>query len=197
MKCHTAKVGRFYKKILLGSVVWMFTVTAHAVPVNWTLSGTFDDGGTASGSFTYDADTNTYSAIAITTTAGSTRGGASYNEPNVNGDSDSTQIVATNSVNSPDYTGDPAFFPIFASPLTNTGGTINISGGAEGSCADGNCTGEASPIRDFTAGSITGALPTPAAPSAVPTMPLYGLVLTMLGVLVISGRRFSNRYNLR
>jgi hypothetical protein len=36
---------------------------AHATPLQWTLDNfTFSDGGTAMGSFIYDADTNTYSS---------------------------------------------------------------------------------------------------------------------------------------
>jgi hypothetical protein len=42
---------------------------AHAGPITWDVSGTFDYGGTISGSFTYDADTNVYSAIDLVTTA--------------------------------------------------------------------------------------------------------------------------------
>ena len=49
------------------------------MPLTWTISNaTFSDGGTASGTFVYDADTNTYSSINITTTTGSVRSGASY-----------------------------------------------------------------------------------------------------------------------
>jgi hypothetical protein len=56
----------------LVSIVALFSASANATPVVWYLSGvTYDDGGTASGSFTYDADTNTYSAISVSTTAGS------------------------------------------------------------------------------------------------------------------------------
>jgi DNA-binding CsgD family transcriptional regulator len=42
---------------------------AYAGPITWDVSGTFDYGGTISGSFTYDADTNVYSAIDLVTTA--------------------------------------------------------------------------------------------------------------------------------
>ena len=43
---------------------------AQAAPVLWTLNGVvFDDGSTASGSFVYDAATNQYTNIQITTTA--------------------------------------------------------------------------------------------------------------------------------
>src|SRR5258708_19781801 len=64
-------------KILLG--LGVCSVFASAAPVVWTLSGvTFSDGGTASGSFIFDADTNTYSSINVTTTPGSVRSGATY-----------------------------------------------------------------------------------------------------------------------
>lgn len=53
--------------VLLGAVL---AAAAHAAPVTWTLTGvTFDDGSTVSGSFVYDAATNQYSNVAITTTA--------------------------------------------------------------------------------------------------------------------------------
>jgi hypothetical protein len=43
--------------------------TAHAVPLTWTLQNvTFDDGGSANGSFDFDADTTSYSNIMINTT---------------------------------------------------------------------------------------------------------------------------------
>ncbi len=52
---------------------------ASADGITWDLSGvTFDDGGTASGSFVYDASTNKYSSIDIITTSGTTLAGATY-----------------------------------------------------------------------------------------------------------------------
>ena len=43
-------------------------IDAHADPVTWTLdNAVFDDDGTATGSFVYDRDTNTYSDVSITT----------------------------------------------------------------------------------------------------------------------------------
>ena len=46
----------------------VLSAVANGVPLIWYLSGVeFTDGGTASGSFTYDADSNTYSNINITT----------------------------------------------------------------------------------------------------------------------------------
>jgi hypothetical protein len=53
-----------------------------AIPLTWTLLGvTFYDGGTAHGSFVYDADLDSYSSFNITTTAGSAFGGATYGDP--------------------------------------------------------------------------------------------------------------------
>ena len=52
---------------------------AHATPITWRLVDvTYNDGGTASGSFVYDAALNLYSGISISTTAGSAFAGASY-----------------------------------------------------------------------------------------------------------------------
>ena len=55
--------------------------SAAATPVHWTLVDfQFNDGGIAFGSFIYDADTNALTNIAITTTAGTIRDGATYGD---------------------------------------------------------------------------------------------------------------------
>ena len=57
----------------------MASVPLRAIPLTWTLHNvTFNDGGTASGTYVYDADTNTVSNINIVTTAGSAMPGATY-----------------------------------------------------------------------------------------------------------------------
>ena len=67
------------------STALIFTVLATAAdaaasPILWTLKQVgFDDGGTASGSFVFDAETSVYSLIDVTTTAGSAMAsGATY-----------------------------------------------------------------------------------------------------------------------
>ncbi len=56
-----------------------FPLAATAIPVHWTVEGVvFEDGGTASGSFTYDADFNLYSSISLDTTDGAWLSGNSY-----------------------------------------------------------------------------------------------------------------------
>src|SRR5258708_17612531 len=105
-------------KILLG--LGVCSVFASAAPVVWTLSGvTFSDGGTASGSFIFDADTNTYSSINVTTTTGSVRTGASYSVQNGGGAS-SLGMVTLVSAN---LAGTPALALSFSASLTNTAGT--------------------------------------------------------------------------
>src|SRR6185436_1870527 len=57
---------------LLASAACLLASPAMAIPVTWTMSGvTFDDGGTASGSFVYDADTDLISTWSLGIVAGS------------------------------------------------------------------------------------------------------------------------------
>lgn len=54
---------------LIAAGLLVGSMSAIAMPITWNLQGvTFNDGGTASGSFVYDADTSTYSSINIQTT---------------------------------------------------------------------------------------------------------------------------------
>lgn len=54
---------------LTAAVLLAGSMAVNATPIMWNLQDVaFNDGGTASGSFVYDADTSTYSAINIQTT---------------------------------------------------------------------------------------------------------------------------------
>lgn len=67
------------KRLFAGLAIFLLAAIAHATPVNWKLNGVlFSDGGTANGTFVYDADTNQFSAINITTTTGSVLSGAAF-----------------------------------------------------------------------------------------------------------------------
>jgi hypothetical protein len=140
----------------------IFSVSASAFPRVWTLSGvTFADGGTASGTFTYDASTNTYSAINVTTTAGTTIvTGATYSFFS-NGFAPSSTGVLLNASNAADLTGTRAFALFFATALTNAGGTVTLSPGDEANCGDAGCTSPAAPSRATTAGSVSSLTNTP------------------------------------
>jgi hypothetical protein len=53
---------------VFGVILLFIAGIASAAPVTWTLNGvTFDDGGTATGQFDYDADLKQYSNVSITT----------------------------------------------------------------------------------------------------------------------------------
>jgi hypothetical protein len=101
-------------------------VAAEAVPITWHLSDVrYDDGGTASGSFTYDAALSLYSAISVTTTAGSVLPGASYFDQLPLWTSNASKAHFT--VPDPDLGDfDPAVRFEFASAMTDEGGTIDL-----------------------------------------------------------------------
>src|ERR1700759_1753847 len=68
---------------------------AHASTIDWMLSGvTFDDGGTASGTFSTDSTSGDVIAFDIVTTPGTTLGGATY-------DSTAFNIYSSNGIYSP------------------------------------------------------------------------------------------------
>jgi len=150
--------------------------SADAVPVVWTLTGvTFTDGGTASGSFVYDASTNTYSSVNITTTPGSviTTGALlQYVSP---GFPPSSTGFLSGASNAPNLTGTRAFALFFASALTNAGGVVNLSTSQEASCSNATCVAPAAPSRSTNAGAVNGS-----ATAAVPAMSPWALAATAL-----------------
>jgi hypothetical protein len=168
------------------------SVCASAAPVLWTLAGvTFGDGGTASGTFVYDATGNVFSAINISTTTGSARTGATYHfvsngfPPGAGG----VLVVTSAAVN---QMGSPAFALFFTPNLSNSGGTVSLTG-QEANCGDPGCVVPSPPARFVTAGSAVGT-PTGPPPPGTPAPPT--LVLTLMGIgaagIYEMRRRFSN-----
>jgi hypothetical protein len=161
-------------------VVCLCTVAAaSAAPIRWTLTNvTFADGATASGSFIYDANTNTYSAVSIATTTTATFTGQAYITAVTPESSAIFAVVVTTGAFT---TGTPDFFLLPVSSLTNAGGTLALTVGAspssdssEGQCANMACTAPAvSPIRQVATGSLVGA---PVA-ATVPTLGSVGLAI--------------------
>lgn len=104
-------------------ILWVQCTLADVI--HWSFQDVrFDDGGTASGSFSYDADNGVYSSISITTNAGSRFLGASYvtYDPML---SSPTQLWAFAPAPS-SFSGLAVFKPVFSSPLTDAGGTIAL-----------------------------------------------------------------------
>jgi hypothetical protein len=147
----------------IGFAVILCVTNATAVPVTWYLQGvTLADGGTASGSFVYDADNplpnGTYSNISITTTAGTTvtANGYAFTDPGAT--SSSIHIYPVTAAGS--LTGTPILILNFSSALTDAGGTVPIiTTGAFTSlwavCGDSTCNFAVAPFIDVTAGVVT------------------------------------------
>jgi hypothetical protein len=126
-------------KIAMCAMLTVGYMNADAAPLRWNLDGgTFLDGGSANGSFVYDADTNTYSDIAINTTAGTILGGATYLDVVV-GTVNGFRVVPDAAL--ADLTGSLNLGIVFFTPLTNFGGTIDLQLIFEGFCLDSTCSG--------------------------------------------------------
>lgn len=146
---------------------------SSAFATTWTVTGTRDGGGTISGSFDYDAGTDTYSAINITTTAGSLPG-ATYTAANV-AFSNPTRLVAVTTGGAD--AGQPAMGLTFSAALSGAAGTRTFTA-IEGTCSVG--CGGLSGVSRSASGSANSAVP-----AAIPTMSEWAMIL--LGVLLAGG----------
>ncbi|SRR5260370_14498746 len=156
---------------------------ASADGITWTLSGvTFDDGGTASGSFVYDAVTNTVSSIDVVTTSGTTFGGSTYLglDPGFSPPM-TVDIVLVPDPSLSDFTGTMYLDLEFSTALTNSGGIHFLADfGSEGLCADAGCTIAAdSPFRMITGGAVVSPVVATPEPS--------GFLLLGVGLVCLLG----------
>jgi hypothetical protein len=129
---------------------------SYATVLTWSLDDVrLSDGGVATGSFAFDADTGTFSAIAVTTTAGSAFAGASYNAIAPTPASTATGPYLVTKAQG-DLTGTPLLaLSLFGGSLSDVGGVIPLDAGtaAEYSCSDASCA-YASPLRTVISGEI-------------------------------------------
>lgn len=115
----------------------------QATPIRWTLSNIlFDNGGTAAGSFFFDADTDTYSAVAITTFTATAQVQATFNTLLIGSSANGAFLTGAG-----DQSGQ-AFLQLvyFQFPLTNEGGTLYLidpffpsASSFDGTCIDASC----------------------------------------------------------
>jgi len=159
---------------LAAAALLAVSMTANAVPLTWKLQGVaFADGGTATGSFQYDAATDTYLAMNIETTGTLA---FTYTIAGLRGHRPFAFDVATGES---DGSGFLQF--VLVSDLTDAGGTIAIGVNQyfpwETTWSGGNLV---FPARDIIAGSVT-AVPEPF------TLSLLGLGL--VGVAMTKRRK--------
>lgn len=113
---------------------------ASAVPLLWTLNDvTFNNGGTASGSFRFDADTASYSDVAVTTAGGGID--ASFD---LAAGGNAGFLSLLNAADGPDFTGAPTLRLAFLDLLTNLGGEVGLElnsfSSAIASCGNAECS---------------------------------------------------------
>ena len=162
------------KLVALITVCASISMTAEATPIAYTLSGvTFANGGTATGSFVYNADNNVYSSIDIVTT-----GAFAFHFDMDNGAGVPNGFDALTSANS------SAILQLdFLTNLTNAGGTAAI--GFNGFTPFiGTATGGFSVVATGSVTSVTTQVPEPA------TIGIFGLGLA---ALVAARRRNLSR----
>jgi len=156
----------FRFNVIAGILLMLFVLApvASADGVTWTLQNMlFNDGATASGSFVYDAATNTVSSIHITTTSGSFFTGATYTAVDPSFAPLPFDIGVVVMLMS-DFTGSSAleleFFTsnTFAVPqnLTNAGGTV-FTALNEFACLNSACTSVNDLRGTIADGTVTSA----------------------------------------
>ncbi len=164
-------------RLSVGILLLSGVTLAFAGPTDWRLAGvTFDDGTTMSGSFVYDASTDTLDSYSISVNSG-TLSSFTYNS------ADSSQYGTTIGTGGYSGTSNDELFLLdndfsrylqldFASALTDAGGTsLLLTGGplsdnGQASLECDNCTN----IRYVTAGEVT-TVPEPA------SIALFGIAL--------------------
>ena len=153
-------------------------VSASPVTIVWDVTGTFDDGGTLSGFFTwteYNALSSAPGSLSLTTTLGTTLGGTTYSLPpsSPSGGAPANGFIITNNYSQ-------VLSLTFENPLTTPGTDPILVGVNSYECFSFGCPpGGADGVdtRYFTVGSAVAVVtPLPAA------LPLFATGLGALGL---------------
>jgi hypothetical protein len=175
------------------ALVFMAAPKAAADGVTWTLTNlTFSDGATATGSFFYDATTNTVTNINVVTSAGTLFTGSSYTATAPGFPPFPFEMGFVDLPSLSNYIGTPGleieFFTSTAGTtfqnLTNAGGTV-IADINEFICTDATCS-TATEIRGTVdGGTVVGVVATPE-PSSI-----FLLGIGLLAFIVATQRRVT------
>lgn len=164
---------KILSRLVLGASLLTATLSAQAIPITYNLTGvTFVDGTSATGSFTFDADTKQSSAYNISTTAGIltafdwTKANSGLYYGGGAGPNNFTLIT---------FDGRRVFNFSFINALTNAGGTYAINIASTYEC--NNC----GTFRRVIAGSVTS--------NAVPEPGTLLLIVPALAALALRVRR--------
>jgi hypothetical protein len=165
------------------------TTAAIAAPLTWTINNLVysNDGPTpvtATGSFKYDADTNTFSDINISTTQGTFTDATVYTQvctnPGCTVVSSATDILLISAPYSADMTGDQHMHLKLQAPMTNGGGSLALQFAGHEKCQSPACIMGSSGLRIADPGATLTAnavvAPGPGA-APVPTLSQWGLIL--------------------
>ncbi|MCB1785915.1 MAG: PEP-CTERM sorting domain-containing protein [Chromatiaceae bacterium] len=157
-------------RLIASLVLAAAATTANAIPVVWDLSAAFNDGGTVTGTYTYDASTNVFSNATFTTTAGTALPGTSYDTADLGAVGfglDASTITAITNFGLADLSGQNILSFALVAAMTDAGGTIAIAAlfpSFEGICSTADC-GSGSIDREVAAGGqivSRAAVPEPA-----------------------------------
>lgn len=148
------------QKAVISMALCSLTLITQAAPIKWTLTNVMlHDGGAISGSFVYDEDTQTFSQISISNTAGSVGTAGPLSEPCSGAwcpPTGSGILFFADSPPATDMTGIKILVMATTGGLTNAGGTVPITGGSTGTCNTSTCATPPPDAQNITSGTLIG-----------------------------------------
>ena len=170
-----------HNAVIATFAVISFSSYAMAGPIQWTASGiTFNGGGQVSGSFDYDADTNSFTNIDLTTPFDTNA--FQYLDTSNPDDTNSAGAFLFTDTASSDLTGAQVLYVVVNPALSGAGGTAPLAVLEEGTCANATCAGQPASHDTESGEFVASSAPEPGS-----------WALTGAGGIVLSGVAFGRR----